>query len=291
MKQRIILTKGLPASGKTTYAKELIKKEPNKWKRINKDDLRAMFDDGKWSKENEKFIINTRDVLLHQALIDGYNVIIDDTNLSPKHWNHIAEIIKNLPPEIDVEMELKDFTDVSVDECIKRDQKRMNYVGEKVIRQMYNQFLRRISNTPPALPGLPTAILCDLDGTLALFGDKNPYERNFINDKINESVEKILRVFSEQDYEIIFVSGRKAKFLEETQRWLDKNKIPYNAILMPRQEGDNRKDVIIKSELYENYIKGKYNVAFVIDDRPQVCRLWYELGLPLFKVGNPDADF
>lgn len=50
---KIILCKGLPASGKSTWTRELIDKNPEKYKRINKDDLRAMLDNGKWSNKNE----------------------------------------------------------------------------------------------------------------------------------------------------------------------------------------------------------------------------------------------
>ncbi|KKL23847.1 hypothetical protein LCGC14_2421320, partial [marine sediment metagenome] len=53
MKQVTIL-KGLPASGKTTWAIGQIIKNPGKCKRINKDDLREMFDCGQWSRDNEK---------------------------------------------------------------------------------------------------------------------------------------------------------------------------------------------------------------------------------------------
>jgi hypothetical protein len=58
-----------------------------------------------------------------------------------------------------------------------------------------------------------------------------------------------------------------------------------------RHNGDYRKDVVVKEEMYNDHIKGKYNVTVVIDDRLQVCRMWHRLGLPLLRVGDPDADF
>src|SRR5207245_9019847 len=54
---KLLLLKGLPASGKSTYAKELVLKG---WKRVNKDDLRAMIDNGKWSHSNEDIIKEDR---------------------------------------------------------------------------------------------------------------------------------------------------------------------------------------------------------------------------------------
>lgn len=50
--QKVIVLKGLPASGKSTWAKNLVLKDST-YKRINKDDLRAMLDASKFSKENE----------------------------------------------------------------------------------------------------------------------------------------------------------------------------------------------------------------------------------------------
>lgn len=29
----------------------------------------------------------------------------------------------------------------------------------------------------------------------------------------------------------------------------------------------------------------------VFDDRARVCRMWYAKGIPLFRVGDPDAEF
>ena len=45
----VTLTKGLPGSGKSTWAKQIIDENPSFFKRINKDDLRAMLDNGKFS--------------------------------------------------------------------------------------------------------------------------------------------------------------------------------------------------------------------------------------------------
>ena len=46
---KLLILKGLPASGKTTEAKRLVIEE--NFKRVSKDDLRAMIDNSKWSKE------------------------------------------------------------------------------------------------------------------------------------------------------------------------------------------------------------------------------------------------
>jgi tRNA uridine 5-carbamoylmethylation protein Kti12 len=58
----IVMTIGLPASGKSTYSKELVKKEPGRWKRVSKDDLREMFDCYEFTQSNEKFVEGWREM-------------------------------------------------------------------------------------------------------------------------------------------------------------------------------------------------------------------------------------
>jgi hypothetical protein len=53
-----------------------------------------------------------------------------------------------------------------------------------------------------------------------------------------------------------------------------------------RKTDDNRKDCIVKKEIYETFIKDKYNVLFVMDDRNQVVNMWREQGLTCFQVAD-----
>ena len=54
--KKVLVLKGIPASGKSTYAKQLVKDNPGMYKRINRDDLRHMLDGYKMTNANEKFI-------------------------------------------------------------------------------------------------------------------------------------------------------------------------------------------------------------------------------------------
>ena len=139
-KQKIILTKGLPASGKSSWAKEFVAKANGKAKRINKDDLRAMLDNSVYSKPNEDFVVKARDLLVHAALVNKYEtIIIDDTNFEHKHFERMEEIARivaagNLNNGMQTSVEYKEFLDVTLDECVERDSKRPKPVGEKVIK-------------------------------------------------------------------------------------------------------------------------------------------------------------
>ena len=57
-----------------------------------------------------------------------------------------------------------------------------------------------------------------------------------------------------------------------------------------RITGDGRNDTIVKKELYEENIKGNYEILFVLDDRNSekypVVGMWRELGLTCFQVAD-----
>ena len=74
----------------------------------------------------------------------------------------------------------------------------------------------------------------------------------------------------------------------ETEKWLEDKEVEYVALFM-RPEGDHRKDNIVKEEIFNNHIRNKYNVIFVLDDRNQVVEMWRSLGLKCLQVA--DGDF
>jgi predicted kinase len=276
---KVILTKGLPGSGKSTWAKKILKAKPNSYKRINKDDLRAMLDDGKFSHDSEKFILEVRDALIQLAVLKGKHVIVDDTNLAPKHEARIRQLIKGT-----AEFQVMDFTDVPIETCIERDLQRTNSVGEKVIRQMYNQFLAPKKEEVDYVKNAEHVVICDLDNTLFLLNGRNPYDASTcVNDLLNPVVFEIIK-----NRRVILVSGREDKYMVETKMALDKHKINFIDLFM-RETGDSRKDAIVKQEIFDSQIRFVYNVDFVLDDRNQVVEMWRSLGLTCLQVA--DGDF
>jgi hypothetical protein len=55
-----------------------------------------------------------------------------------------------------------------------------------------------------------------------------------------------------------------------------------------RKSGDYRKDYEVKKEIYETYIKDKFNVLCVLDDRQSVVDMWRSLGLTCLQVNYGD---
>lgn len=277
---KVILTKGLPASGKSTWAKKLIAENPNSYKRINKDDLREMLDGGKYSKDNEKFVLEVRDALILLAIENGKHVIVDDTNLAPKHEARIKELIKGKARLI-----VQDFTDVPVETCIERDLKRSVSVGESVIRKMHKQFLDK-AEIYKEDENLPKAIIVDIDGTLAKMNGRGPFDWHRVKeDTCNEAIRKIVNNYYGGD--VIVFTGRDAVCKKDTTEWLD-TYITYNKLFM-REEGNTEKDSIVKRRMFEENVRGKYFIEYVLDDRNQVVDMWRSLGLTCLQVA--DGDF
>lgn len=275
---KVIICKGLPASGKTTWALEQVRANPNKVKRVNKDDLRDLLHGG-WSKANERFIIGARDRMIMHALDNGAaTVIIDDTNLVPIHEQHIRQLVQGR-----AEVEIKDFTDVSLETCLERNELRLGKVPDSSrIRQMWWDHLRPKSVEQDK--DLPKAIICDVDGTLANnSGKRNPYDASrAMEDELNAPVHLVLKALS-NSHTIIITSGRKEEHRQVTADWLAANYVPYDFLYL-RQDDDGRHDHVVKEELFFQHIHQRYYVDFVFDDRDQVVDLWRRLGLHCFQV-------
>ncbi len=137
---------------------------------------------------------------------------------------------------------------------------------------------------------LPKAIVCDLDGTLALL-NREPYDAsNAEEDALNNPIANILEVYSNQKQfpiDIILLSGRNERYRPQTERWLKKHGITYKALYL-RADDDFRRDTVYKKEVYEKHIKGKYDVLFVLEDRDQVVAMWREEGLTCLQVDYGD---
>lgn len=277
--KKIIFLRGLSASGKSTYAKQFVKENPGSI-RVNKDDLRRMCHDGHWTRGNEKMICDMRDAMVSRALHSDHTVLVDDTNFAASHEARLRQ----LAHDEHAEFEIKDFI-VDFEEALERDAKREHPVGYTVLKQQWNDYVRPTLHVKQD-ETLPRAVIFDLDGTLALLNGRSPYDASTCeNDTLNKSVLDSLLLYILSGDEIILMSGRDSKYREQTEAWLKKHFIVPNLLLM-RVEGDNRKDAIIKEELFRAHVLPKYYVHLVFDDRDHVVRMWRDLGLTVFQVAD-----
>jgi predicted kinase len=301
----LVCYRGLPGSGKSTSAQAYLCDPTNV--RVNRDDIRSSVFGGVGvlAFQEENLVTQIQRATAGAALDAGYSVIVDDTNLRPKYlreWNKFAL-------EHGASFETREFK-TPIDVCIARDSARERTVGEDVIRRMASQYMPNGSFLPytPLEPEavsqpepyhnrktLPSKVIVDIDGTMALMGDRNPYDESTVSqDKPNWPVVNLVKRLLFAGTPVVFLSGRSDACREDTDRWL-RALLPgsqdHRWSLLMRKAGDQRKDAIVKREIFDREIRDKYSVEFVVDDRPSVCRMWRALGLPVFQVGDPHIEF
>lgn len=145
------------------------------------------------------------------------------------------------------------------------------------------------------------AIIVDLDGTLCDLSHRLHYVKgekkdwpSFLsgvhNDLLNRWCSELIYAMDKRGYKTIFCTGREGtkEIMDKTTTWLT-NWLPnLGWCLYHREEGDHRKDAIIKRELYKNFIEPEFNVLFVVDDRQQVVDMWREVGLTCLQCAKGD---
>ena len=133
---KFIICRGLPASGKSTWAKQWVLEDSEHRIRINQDDIRLML--GKyWVPSREKLVQEIQFNAIIEALNRKFDVVIDNTNLNNKVLDQFNRLIRTFE---DYEIEYKDFFDTPLSVCIERDKNRDLQVTEKVIRSFYNNY-------------------------------------------------------------------------------------------------------------------------------------------------------
>lgn len=132
-----------------------------------------------------------------------------------------------------------------------------------------------------------TAIICDIDGTLAHMIDRSPYDpTKYHTDAIDTVIREIVNMYN-RDRDVILLSGRQEVGRRVTEQWLDDNAVNYTYLYM-RADNDNRSDDIVKRELYDEHIKPHYDILFVLDDRDRVVKMWRQQGLKCLQVAEGD---
>lgn len=296
---KLTITRGLPGSGKSTWARDWVAADPATRVRVNRDAMRKMlhFDQRKATHLTEQIITKAGADLVRTYLRAGQDVVVDDTNLRQRHaraWATIAHVTG-------ADFEVKDFTGIPLETCLERNQQRPKEarVPEQVIRTMHVKFLAAGPLPEPTAdvqaaeewepwtptPGLRDAYLVDIDGTVALCGDRDIYDGSKAHlDAVNENVATIIRKLS-YSHPMIYMSGRSEEYREVTEGWLHDHDLLADHVYM-RAAGDKRKDSTVKHELFNEHVRGRYNIAGVFDDRNQVVEMWRAIGLTVFQVAD-----
>ena len=294
---KIILLRGLPASGKSTWAKEFARVNPNVV-RVSRDDLRAqMYPGSDYRDIDEDLITGAETALVRAALRQDKTVVVDAMHLQQRYINRWQKL--GYPVQI-VEFHTDEAT------LLVRNTNRDNRVPNHVIVDNYKKFvnkdgsLRKVSLKPEEyvidykyVPDntKPTAVIVDIDGTLA----HNDGHRSFYDYSQVMGDKPVWHVIDAANglntiHHTVVVSGRKAECREDTEAWLIMHGVQYDEFYM-RADGDDRADTVVKMEILRDKIAPEFEVIAAIDDRPSVCEAWRKMGIPTFQVGDPDNRF
>lgn len=282
--KELILTVGASCSGKTTWAEEIIRNSSD-WVNLNRDEVRFnTFTKGerswikyKFNNKNEKRVTSIIDSFAVDAVAQGCNIIVSDTNLNLKtrnKWKAFAE-------QHGYKYSEKVFP-IEWEEARKRNQQREGGISESVLWSQYlrmNEYLGR--RTYQGTPNKPNAVIVDLDGTIAdMDGIRKPFEWDKVGqDKPKLFVINMLEGLMEQGITPVFLSGRDGCCQEDTYDWIYRNIMDTDFHLFMREPNDSRKDKIVKEEIFWKYVANNFNVVGAIDDRASVLQLWRELGI------------
>ena len=297
----LVITRGYPGSGKTTFARNWVGDDLANRARVNRDDTRHNLYGVYWglTHQQESTVSVAQRSAVEALLRAGQSVVVDDTNLRLK----VARKWATLAQEVGAAFEVVDLR-VPADVCIERDAARERQVGAEVIRMFACRYpVDRWPDVHPSKPAspptatyepdrlLPRCWLFDIDGTLAHMGERRgPYDEHLVGgDEVDATMARLLRVVRSGDphTSIVVLSGRTEGCREATERWLRMNYLPFDELHM-RQVGDQRKDSVVKAELFDREVRNRYHALGVFDDRQQVVDMWRGMGLKCLQVQPGD---
>ena len=142
--------RGLPASGKSSWAKKIqAAAAPGQVVRINNDEISAMLYGHSFVGRDAKTLKAVREAMIASALAcpTVLAVLIDNTNVN---WDAVVEA-KNAARSAGARFVLDtSFLKVPKEECIRRDALREAPVGAEVIEAMAERFAWRRPSKPAA---------------------------------------------------------------------------------------------------------------------------------------------
>jgi hypothetical protein len=249
-----------------------------------------------------------------ELINSGFDVIWDNTFVKPKHLKSALNLLDQLRyfRGIHIELEVYDFThEVDVDTCVQRDQNNDRItVGEDIIKNQFDSALSSEDEFYSLVRQFHTedtgefmdlhthdeqsesAVIFDIDGTLAIMGDRGPFDWQSVDrDKPNSIVIEFSRLERNQyNNHIILMSGRDEKARTKTEQWLSYHNIHYDALLM-RPNNNFDKDSKVKKHLFDKTVDPYFNVLRAYDDRLSTTHVWYNKGIYVINVNQGGINF
>ena len=319
---KFIMLRGIPASGKTTYAMALVEQG---YKRVNKDEIREeLF--GKMYKPSDEPTVNL-DALkrMEEYLVQGYNVISDNTNLHGRFVDAQLEMVKRLGALLVVKN-----IEVDTEEAIYRDLKREKHVGEKTIRTLakvkqmkplrdtseagggpeeplkWDCFNTRAKNALDLLGERTKAIIVDIDGTIANTDKRSDVAKSkatYLSHKwwdaffdpaladldtpIGESATVLRMLQSNGPHKIVYLTGRRDNMEKATLTWLKTHNFPDGELII-RHKGT--KTLEFKKSMMD-HLTTDYDITMAFDNNDENIALFESYNIPqVYKIETNSAE-
>ncbi len=239
-------------------------------------------------------LTRVRDLLIGHLMDRGQNIVVDNTNLHPdreSEYRLLVEEFNATNTKLKYEIEIKDFTNVPLSTCLKRNKERERKVPEFVIKKMHKDYIAPFIKKPTQDGLLPKAIIVDIDGTIADINHRGPYEQTkVLLDKPIHAICDLVRLYAASGFIIIYLSGREEPCRNDTLTWLKKHQLPEGLLLL-NKKGEKRSSAITKLEIFNENILGKYYIYVVLEDRWKNIEAWNSIGLMTLMVGSDDNFF
>ena len=135
-KRKLIICRGIPASGKTTWALEWLAQDPTKRARVNRDDIRWMvFNSGHGDNVDESIVTRIHNAALQQLMYEGRDIVVDNTNLYKSNVSYLKKVAR----EKGYVVEFRDFI-VTYEEALQRDRGRARPVGDDIVFSFFKRY-------------------------------------------------------------------------------------------------------------------------------------------------------
>lgn len=302
---KLTAMRGYVASGKSSRARDIA--EETGAVVVNRDLLRLQLLGTYWTgDQDDEWRVTVAEEAQVLALMKAdIPVIIDATHLRPTYLRKWARWATRYGWDFAVE-----DVETPMDVCLER-LRRRNLESDRFIEAsvLFNQAKRYPIDRWPVIEkrefnptpvehdnALPKAVIVDIDGTLAEKCDRSPYDYTRVaEDRLHWDVARLVDLLAQDDYYVLIVSGRDDTCRIDTLNWLDNFGVPYDHLYMRDTESDidefggKLPDFETKYRIFDEYIRGRWCIHYVIDDRKQVVEdCWRRIGLRVLDVAGND---
>ena len=302
---KLTLLVGPPGSGKSTLARKIVEEDTS---------LQGTVYVNQDSQGKEHLFI------FQGALIAGHNIAVDRMGFNKVQRDRYLVPAKAAGYETEIVV-LHESYDTCLSRCLARKDHetiRDESNARSALALFFGKYERVQDSEADKVTRVwpdrdkQSACIVDLDGTLCNIdhrlhfvrcpeGGKKDWKGFFEGipgDRVNHWCQDILWAISDGKFhQVVYCSGRSEDYRGTTVEWLKRNElhnlndrvgISDSLHLYMRPSNDSRSDEIVKQIILDFELKTRFNIAFCIDDRPRVCRMWRENGLTVLQCNDKE---